>query len=293
MRKQPVIWATLCAFKTLFNALPHRSAVNLGGAVGRCVHAFSRSRAARAYARVMRILDVDEAAAQEIVRAAYDHFGRSLAEFIRLPKMASRLDEIVELHGEEHLRAAMEQGHGVIFLAAHIGCWEYGAALLAQHGFPVNAIGAEQRDPRITETIERLRASAGVKPVGKGMDLRAAIDCLRKKEILCVLLDQDAREAGVVAPFLGFPASTPIGPLKMAKKFGSPVVPAYILRNPDGVTMTMHIEPALATNDGSPFGSDLLYAATACNDAISRWIRMAPGQWMWMYPRWATTLGDR
>lgn len=293
MKRQPAIWAALRAFGKICDILPHERAVALGGAMGRLVRRCSGKRSAKAEARAERILGVSATEARDIVRGAYSHFGRSLVEFMRLPKMALRLDEIITLHGEEHLQAAMAKGRGAIFLSAHIGCWEYGAALLASRGYPMNAIGAEQRDPRITDEIAHLRRSGGVKTVGKGLDLRAAIDCLRKKEILAVLLDQDARDAGVVSPFLGQPASTPIGPIKLARKFGSPVVPVHIIRNPDGVTMTMTMEPALEGADGAPFGEDVQHAADACNGAISRWIRETPGQWMWMYPRWATTLGDR
>jgi KDO2-lipid IV(A) lauroyltransferase len=132
--------------------------------------------------------------------------------------MIDRLEKIMTVDGEEHLRRAMELGKGAIFLSAHIGNWEYGAAILAHKGFPINAIGAEQRDPRITEAIVDLRRSAGVKPVGKGLDLKGAISCLKAGEVLAVLLDQDARDMGVVSPFLGFPASTPVGPIKLARK---------------------------------------------------------------------------
>lgn len=293
MKSQPAIWAGLRAFRALCGALPHETAVKLGGRLGTLVEHRSEKRVLKTRARVQRVLGVQEDRAEEIVSRAYTHFGRSLVEFLRLPKMASRLDELITLEGEDNLRQALDRGRGVIFLSAHIGCWEYGAALLARHGFPMNAIGAEQRDPRITAEIARLRACGGVKTVGKGLDLRAAIDCLKKKEILAILLDQDAREAGIVSPFLGLPASTPSGPIRLARKFGSPIAPVHIVRNPDGITMTMTIEPAFEGLDGGPFGQDLQQAIDACNEAISRWIRETPEQWMWMYPRWATTLGDR
>ncbi|MDL2264706.1 lysophospholipid acyltransferase family protein [Synergistaceae bacterium OttesenSCG-928-I11] len=293
MKKQPAIWTALQVFEKICNALPHERAVRMGAALGRTVERCSKARVGRARARAEKILGVTESEARGIVSRAYEHFGRALVEFLRLPQTAHRLDELVTLRGEEHISAALARGKGVIFLSAHIGCWEYGAALLAQHGFPMNAIGAEQRDPRMTDAIARLRQSAGVKTVGKGLDLRAAVECLKGKGILAILLDQDAREAGVVSPFLGQPASTPIGPIKLARKFGSPVVPVHIVRNPDGFTMTMTIEPPLEGTDGRPFGDDVQDAADRCNAAISRWIRANPDQWMWMYPRWATTLGDR
>lgn len=266
----------------------------LGAFLGSIVERHSPKRVAKARARCARVLGVTEEAAAEIVANTYRNFGRSLVEFIRLPKMADKLETLVELKGEEHLRKAFERGRGVIFLSAHIGNWEYGAALLAKRGFPMNAIGADHRDPRITKAFQELRASAGVKLVGKGLDLKAAISCLRNGEVLAVMLDQDAREAGLVSPFLGVPASTPIGPIKMARKFGSPVVPVHVVRLADDANrLRMTIEPPLEGKDGEPFGEDLQHAVDTCNERISSWIRETPAQWLWMYPRWATTTGDR
>jgi KDO2-lipid IV(A) lauroyltransferase len=292
MKEQPAIWALLKTFTSLCGALRHENALALGAFLGGLVEKFSSERAKKARGRCSRVLGVDEIEAGRIVSGAYRHFGRSLAEFVRLPRMAGCIEEVVSLDGEEHLIDALNRGRGVIFLSAHIGNWEYGAALLAHRGFQVNVIGAEQRDRRITEAIAQLRRSAGVKPIGKGWDLKGALSCLRAAEILAVLLDQDARESGVVSPFLGIPASTPTGPIKLAKKFGCPVVPAHVVRNGDGVRLSLTIEPALKGREGADFGADVQYAVDKCNEVISSWIRKNPDQWLWMYPRWATTLGD-
>jgi KDO2-lipid IV(A) lauroyltransferase len=251
----------------------------------------SGKRFTKARARCAKALGVNAADAERVISGAYEHFGRCLAEFLRLPLMSGRLEDMIDLEGEEFLRDALAMGRGVIFLSAHIGNWEYGAALLARRGFPVSAIGAEQRDRRITDAIADTRRSVGVNHVSKGVELKAALSCLKRGEILCVLLDQDAKASGVVSPFLGFPASTPIGPIKLAQKFGSPVVPAHIVRRPDGERFLMTVEPPLEGPNGEPFGEDVRYAADKCNEVISAWIRETPEQWMWMYPRWDSTVG--
>jgi KDO2-lipid IV(A) lauroyltransferase len=238
-------------------------------------------------------LGVTDTRAREIIGNSYEHFGKALVEFIRLPKIYDDIDKFVAVRGEENIREALSLGRGVIFLSAHIGCWEYGAAALAKHGVPMNAIGTEQRDGRITKAIADTRAGAGVKPVGKGLDLRAALTCLKKNEVLGVLLDQDAKDAGILSPFLGHLASTPFGIIKIARKYGIPVVPGHITRDPDGRRMTMTVEPPLEGFHGAPFGEDIRYAVDKCNERISEWIREKPEQWMWMYPRWESTLNDR
>jgi KDO2-lipid IV(A) lauroyltransferase len=256
--------------------MEHGRAVRMGGRVGRLVELFSGRRVARARSRVARILGTSERRSSEIISGAYRHFGMALVEFIRLPKMYPEIEKLITVRGEEHIRKALERRRGAIFLSAHIG-----------------AIGAEQRDDRITQAIADLRAGARVKPVSKGLDLRAAIECLRKNEVLAVLLDQDARDAGVMSPFLGHLASTPIGPIKLANKIGSAVLPAHITRDNGGTHMTLVIEPPLEGRDGRPFGEDLQYAADKCNEVISRWIMENPEQWMWVYPRWESTLNDK
>jgi KDO2-lipid IV(A) lauroyltransferase len=273
--------------------LGHDAAVRLGGAAGKLIGFFSYSKAAKARSRAARILGVSDKRAREIISEAYGHFGKALVEFIRLPRVYGNIDDFVAVRGEENIRKALSAGRGAIFLSAHIGCWEYGAAVLAKHGVPMNAIGTEQRDARITKAISDMRARAGVKPVGKGMDLRAALTCLKKNEVLAILLDQDAKDGGVLSPFLGHLASTPSGIIRIAHKYEIPIVPVHITRDEDGRRMTMTVEEPLEGRDGRPFGEDIKYAVDKCNERISEWIREKPGQWMWMYPRWESTLNDR
>jgi KDO2-lipid IV(A) lauroyltransferase len=239
------------------------------------------------------MLGVREREARDIIRGAYSHFGKALVEFVRLPIMYSRIDELVRVTGEEHVWEALKMGRGAIFLSCHIGCWEYAAAVLARHGLPMNAIGTEQRDERITQAIIDLRSRVGVKPIRKGINLRAALECLKKNEVLAVLLDQDAKESGMLSPFLGHLASTPFGLIKIAYRYGVPILPAHITRDLDGLHMTTIIEPPLEGRDGRPFGEDIRYSVDRCNEVISGWIRANPEQWMWMYPRWESTLNDR
>lgn len=287
MARQPFIWAALRALDKLLNALPHPMAVRIGASIGSAVGRFSSKRMKKTTARVERVLGVTHDEARRIAGAAYRNFGRDAVEMLRMPRMADKMSELVELNGEEHMQAALARGRGAILLSAHIGNWEYGAVLLAKKGYTVSAIMASQRDERITELAASLRNASGVKSVFKGFALREAVACLHRGEILAVLLDQDAREAGVVSDFLGLPASTPIGPLKIAQKSGVPIVPARCVRRADGITFKMTCEPPIIDI------TDIKETADLCNSYISEWIRRDPEQWMWMYPRWQTTLGDR
>jgi len=286
---QDVTWRLLQGFGWIVNRAPHGLAVRLGGWVGVLVWFFSRARVDRAEARCVRVLQVGVTTARAIVKESYRSLGMGLAEVLRLPSLCPGLMDYVQVHGEENLKEALTKGKGVVALTAHFGNWEFAAAALAMKGYPMNAIGAEQRDPRITDLVVSLRSSCGVKTMSRGFDLKSAVRCLKKGEILGVLLDQDFGDDGIVVPFMGVPASTPFGPVKMADRIGSAVVPLFIVRRPDGVRHDLYIEPALGEAGGAPFGEKVEASLELCNDTLGEWIARHPGQWMWLYPRWGST----
>ncbi len=286
---QDVTWRLLQGFGWIVNRAPHGLAVRLGEWVGVLVWFFSRARVDRAEARCVRVLQVGVTTARAIVKESYRNLGRGLAEALRLPSLCPGLMDYIDIHGEENLKEALAKGKGVVALTAHFGNWEFAAAALALKGYPMNAIGAKQRDPRITDLVVSLRSSCGVKTMSRGFDLKSAVRCLKKGEILGVLLDQDFGDDGIVVPFMGVPASTPFGPVKMADRIGSAVVPLFIVRRPDGVRHDLYIEPALGEAGGAPFGEKVEASLELCNDTLGKWIARHPGQWMWLYPRWAST----
>ena len=285
-KKQSFIWSVLSAFRKIVTSLPHQAAVMLGGFVGSIIPLFTRNKLKEATDRCAKVLDIPQKEASRIVKGAYRNFGKSTAEFIRIPVMAHKLDEIVTVNGEENLREAYEAGKGVFIVTAHIGNWEYAGAWCAQHGYPMNGLGTDQRDERITNLIMELRNAGGMKALGKASDLKAMIRALQAGEIIAVPVDQDAKKAGIVSPFLGYPASTPIGMAKLADKLGCAVVPAYCVRWLDTHKLELNFLPALKGRDGKPYGKDLQGSIDDCNEVISGWIRKYPDQWMWMYPRW-------
>ena len=285
-KKQSFIWSVLSAFRKIVTSLPHQAAVMLGGFVGSIIPLFTRNKLKEATDRCAKVLEIPQKEASRIVKGAYRNFGKSTAEFIRIPVMAHKLDEIVTVNGEENLREAYEAGKGVFIVTAHIGNWEYAGAWCAQHGYPMNGLGTDQRDERITNLIMELRNAGGMKALGKASDLKAMIRALQAGEIIAVPVDQDAKKAGIVSPFLGYPASTPIGMAKLADKLGCAVVPAYCVRWLDTHKLELNFLPALKGRDGKPYGKDLQGSIDDCNEVISGWIRKYPDQWMWMYPRW-------
>ena len=282
--KQPFIWGAVNVIRKIMYLLPHKTACALGGNIGVLVALFSKKRVMAAEKRCMRALGTDEKEAHRIVRASYRHFGTAAVEFMRLPIMLDKLETLIRVHGAENLDNAFACGKGVMFVTGHIGNWEYAASLFAKRGYPINGLVAEQRDARITGLIEDIRVASKVKVLYKNGDLKKMISLLRKGELIAVPIDQDARAKGVLVPFLGIPASTPVGVAKLADKFDCRVVAGFCIRAEDGI-YDFYILPAFEEAGGRRFGEDAEKTMEKCNDVISEWIRKYPEQWMWLYPR--------
>ncbi|EHM10607.1 Lauroyl/myristoyl acyltransferase [Thermanaerovibrio velox DSM 12556] len=290
--KQPFIVGALKLFGALFRYMEHQSAVELGGRLGEMVALLSRRRVNQASARCSRVLGISEEAARGIVLSSYRHFGMGLAEVIRFPVMRDAIPGLVEFEGLENLDRALALGRGAIILSCHMGNWELTAAALALKGYPIRVVAADQRDQRVTDMLVSMRASCGVVTIGKASDLKGVFKCLEEGGALAVLLDQDAKSKGLVSDFLGLPASTPLGPVKLARKLGCPVVPCRSVR--DAFNPRMHrvaLMSSLEGPDGQPFGEDEAGSLGVCNRLLSSWIREVPDQWIWMYDRWASTMG--
>lgn len=284
--RQPAVWTALCVFIFIVRKLSHERALKFAGALGAFVPRLVRGKTRKSSEKCAGILSVSYGEAYSITTSSYVHFAKAAAEFARLPQMVGEIKNIVRIHGEENLRAAMDKGKGAILATAHLGNWEYAAAWCAQSGYPINGLGTDQRDDRITKLIMDLRVSGGTKALGKATDLKAMCRALSAGEIIAVPIDQDAKLNGVVSPFLGRPASTPTGVAKLAGKYGCAVLPSFCIRSADGVTMDFHILPALEGRGGRPYGEDIQASIDDCNAVISDWIRMYPSQWLWLYPRW-------
>ncbi|HHZ04800.1 MAG TPA: lysophospholipid acyltransferase family protein, partial [Acetomicrobium hydrogeniformans] len=242
---QELIWLGIQYLSMQSHLLPHSAALSLGGSLGRMVFSLNKDKSSKAIIRCSKFLGCSIEVAREVVAKSYINLGRSVVEFLNLAKISKKIDEIVSVHNIENLNDALACGRGVILLTAHLGNWELAAAYLGIKDYPMRAIGAEQRDARITKLISDIRASCGVETIGKGFDLRGAIRCLQEGNILGVLLDQDAKDKGIIAPFLGQPASTPYGPVKLAMKMRSPIVPLFIVRRKDNIHHDLYFLPSL------------------------------------------------
>jgi KDO2-lipid IV(A) lauroyltransferase len=223
---------------------------------------------------------------EAILRGEWENLGRTAAEFAHLEELtASR----VELRGGERLDEMAREGRQAVFVSGHFANWELMASTLHARGLRTAVVYRAANNPLVDAAIIDLRAAAMTRhliPKGKrgGRELLSA---LREGLSLCMLTDQKLSD-GIEAPLLSRPALTAPAAARLALKADLPVIPLQIVRQQGArFVLTVH-EPLQAERTGDA-AADTLALTTAINDALSRFIRETPDQWLWFHRRWGRT----
>ena len=101
-----------------------------------------------------------------------------------------------------------------------------------------------------------------------------------------MLIDQDISNDGVMAPFFGRPAWTPIGPAVFALRSGAAVVPMAIHMQSGGthqITILPELEHPPEDMPERERQESLTKDMTASIEAL---VRLYPQQWIWFHDRW-------
>ena len=198
----------------------------------------------------------------------------------------AELGALVDVRGEEHVRAALERGRGVLILIAHYGNYDLmGLYAAKRFGYPLTIITKTLRNAELNALWWELRRKAGVKEVPSHNSYRTCVKVLKKNELVGFMLDQNRpAEQGVFVEFFGRTASTTPGLAFMSAQTGAPVVPVFMHRTPEG----RHQLEALPALEPPPDREEAtIRAHTAVyTKIIEDEIRLHPEQWLWWHKRW-------
>lgn len=203
-------------------------------------------------------------------------------------KDKKRFFSFIEVEGEEHLKAAYEQGKGVICLIPHLSSWEFAAITPPMLGYETSAASKSMKMQLLENMMVKFRASRGMKNITREGSYNKLVEVLKKGECLILMIDQDTKVKGVFVDFFGKPAYTPLGVSRLALETGALVVPMVMTRKEDD-NYRFIIYPELPVVDTGDMESDLLENTQHQTRIMEDMVRKYPTQWVWMHRRWKTT----
>lgn len=202
---------------------------------------------------------------------------------IRLETVAHR----VRLNGiSPVLKMILDGKHGVIMLTGHYGNWEILGYALATLGFETVSIARPLDNPYVNEFLMGVRERQGQKIVDKKGAGPVVNEVLEKKGVVGIVADQNAGDKGMFVDFFNRKASTYkiIGLLAMQYKV--PIVVGYARRVDDRFYFDLGVQDIIYPADWENESDPLRYITQRYTKAIEEFIRVDPGQYLWVHRRW-------
>ena len=275
----------------LAEVLPRRVGAAWFGAVGSLAYSVLPGSRRVALANLKLVYGQSEPGEEleRIARAAFRNLGRIFYDFARMRKQTREgLSGLITIRGKHHLDQALERGKGVIALTGHIGNWELMGAYYSLNGYPLNVLATRMNNAPVNRELLGLRRSAGLKVLERSGELMGAVRALRRGEMLGVLVDLDTSVESVIVDFLGQPAKTAAGYVKLARVTGASLVPMAMLMTEDGRYEIQVNEPIGISGNGDSLEEDV----QKCSRAVEDFIRREPTQWIWMHKRWKSVCSE-
>lgn len=269
--------------------LPYSLNLFIGRILGHIYYIFVKRQVTRAKNNIRECLDVTDARADDIAKSMCKNIGMSFMEIISMRGLnAGNIRKYVKIDREEHLWEAVNENKGVVMLAIHMDNWEWLGAALSLYGYPLTSFIKKQPSESINKILRDLRLSVGIELFERGTsEVITAARALKKGKMLGFIADQDGGYDGIFVPFFGRMASTPVGPAYFAKKFKSPIVPIFIVRDPDGGHKTIVYDKFYYEDTGNE-KKDMYDCTYRMTKIIEDVIRRYPDNWLWFQKRWNT-----
>jgi Kdo2-lipid IVA lauroyltransferase/acyltransferase len=229
-----------------------------------------------------------EISRDERKKIAKESFQNSISigfDFLKILQMPpEEQSKLVQVSGEENLIDALDVNNGIFAVSAHLGNFPLMLTFMSKRGLRVNVvtrqIKAKWADRLYTGMLNRF----GTGTITKERVALGIIRALKNKEIVGYVLDQNMqRDTGIFVDFFGRKASTIRGLATFTNKYGSPILPAYVVSSPHG--HRIFIDKPYIYDSSQETELELTQRFTSM---IESWIRKYPEQWIWYHRRFKT-----
>jgi KDO2-lipid IV(A) lauroyltransferase len=226
----------------------------------------------------------DDPRVRALARCSVRNFARMAIDFLVVRTMRPvEIRAFVAQRGEEHLAEALRGGHGAIFALPHVGSWDVAAAFFPVTHGPLTVI---TEGDWAAALVAGSRQERGVTLVSRDRSLRAVIRALARNE--CVAILSDLAKEGLQmteVPFFGQSAPLPLGPARLARRTGAPILVVGCVRLSDG-TYRVEAQPLLRADHGRAADEDARALTAAIAAGFERIIATYPDQWYPFHRIW-------
>ena len=195
-------------------------------------------------------------------------------------QMLSRVETV---EGEPAYLEARKRKRGAVLVTAHMGAFEVGLAALRRvepHVHVVFKRDAFDGFERIRSRVRR-RLNVVEEPIDGGFETLVRLrDALAADHV--VVMQGDRAMPGQrfqCVPFLSGKLRLPIGPVKLARLTGSPIIPVFVVRN-GGRRFCIHLGTPIDIEAGATSVDGIDPAVLSLAQTLESFVSRYPTQWL-------------
>ena len=223
---------------------------------------------------------------KSLARQSMSNMVMTFMEQIWFDNNEKRQKEYLSLSPEvqKKLSDLEESEQPILFLALHIGNWEFTSLTVKRYSKrPLRVVANRVKNLWLNKWIVKSREFTGVEVLFEQGAVKGLLQTLRKKGNVGLLVDQNTPvdKGGTYANLFGLPVTISRTPAMLSRKFNARVVIMSCLRTKTGFDYSLKVlpkQPEEFVNDESLTQEFLTQMEIEICDN--------PESWVWMYKRW-------
>lgn len=282
--KDRIVSAVIIGIIRSLTLLPYRTRVPVGGwVISRLVAPVIGYRGRIRDNMHFIFPDMPEEEVAQMTRDVPDQIGRTLCELFSPKKLVETARNTpITGDGLAAIDAAREAGRPVILVSGHIGNYDIVRSKLIQRGLQVGGLYRSMNYKGFNDFYVSRISQVGTPLFLRGRrGMGEMVRFLKAGNAIALLIDQHM-QAGAPLTFFGHRAYTALSAAELALRYDALLVPCYGIRQPDGLSFEMIVEPPIPHTTPEEM-------TQALNDSLEAQVRANMSQWLWVHRRWKSS----
>ena len=215
------------------------------------------------------------------LKGSYQIVINNFIDFLSLPNSYQQIKYKIE--NQNIFDKAIKKEKGLILLTAHFGLWEKWGAWFGMNNYPIWGVIQKQANKGADLFFKEIRESYGMNHIYRKSSINKIYELIKKKKIVILASDQDARKNGVRVSFFNKPTYTPKGAAKFHIKTDAPMVFSFSHMEPDGTIVISFSEIKIKSNLSVENISQIY------TNKLEKIIKRYPDHYFWFHRKWKST----
>ncbi len=221
-------------------------------------------------------------------RRSFEHIAMLAIDVLFTPRLVKTYNwrNYSRYKNTERAKWLMQEGRGLLMVAAHYSNFEIMGYLMGLFGFNIYSIARPLDNRFINDYLYGVRKRAGQQIIDKKGAAQLMEKITSTGATLCFIADQDAGRKGIFVDFFGRKASTYKSIGLLALTYNVPIVVGYSKRIGNRFFFEIGVNRIIFPEEWAEKDNPLEWITAEYTKAIEEFVREDPSQYWWLHRRW-------